>query len=75
MTFGTVVAYLGVGILAGSLSSICIVIILGALLLIYVKRVEEKELETRFGQDYVTYKKETPFLIPRFWIKADHYPE
>lgn len=65
MTFGTVMAYLGVGILVGSLSSILIVLILGSLLLIYIKRLEEKELEIRFGQDYVTYKKTTPLFIPR----------
>lgn len=65
MTFGTVVAYLGVGILVGSLSSILIVLILGTLLLVYIKRVEEKELEIRFGQDYIAYKKSTPMFFPR----------
>ena len=45
-----------------------IVVLLSAgLLLIYIKRVEEKEMEIRFGQDYLAYKQQTPFLIPCFW--------
>jgi protein-S-isoprenylcysteine O-methyltransferase Ste14 len=28
--------------------------------------VEEKELEQRFGLEYLEYKRRTPFLIPRF---------
>ena len=37
---------------------------LGALLLFYIKRVEEPELERRFGQAYRDYRERTPFLIP-----------
>lgn len=33
----------------------------------YHKLVEEKELEERFGSDFLEYKKHTPFLIPRFY--------
>lgn len=65
MTFGTVTAYLGVGILVGSLSSIVFDLIMGGLLLTYLKKFEERELEMRFGQDYVEYKKSTPFFFPR----------
>jgi len=36
-------------------------------ILIYIKLIEEKELEGRFGSEYAEYKKRTPFLIPRFW--------
>jgi len=69
MTFGTVMAYLGVGILVGSLSSIFFILIIGGLLLTYIKRFEERELEMRFGQDYVEYKKTTPLFIPRIWSR------
>ncbi len=69
MSFGTIMAYLGVGIFVGSLASIIIVVILGTMLLVYIKGVEEKELEVRFGQDYKAYKKSTPLFIPRFWTK------
>jgi len=65
MTFGTIVAYLGVGILVGSLSSVICVIVLGVLLLTYITRVEEKELEIRFGEDYLAYKKTTPLFFPK----------
>lgn len=36
-----------------------------ALLLLYLKRVEEKELAERFGEEYVAYRREVPFLIPK----------
>ncbi len=32
----------------------------------YLKFFEEKELELRFGQSYLEYKKGVPFLIPNF---------
>ncbi|MDD5216584.1 MAG: isoprenylcysteine carboxylmethyltransferase family protein [Candidatus Omnitrophica bacterium] len=38
------------------------------LLLAEIKLIEEKELEKRFGAAYRDYKKDTPFLIPR-WRK------
>jgi len=64
MVFGTLLAYLGIAIAVGSISSILGVLIFGGLLLTYVKKVEERELEARFGQEYVEYKARTPFLIP-----------
>ena len=70
MTLGTIVAYLGVAILFGSIGSVLLVLLGGGLLLTYIKQIEEKELELRFGQDYLEYKKQTPFLIPRFWRKS-----
>jgi protein-S-isoprenylcysteine O-methyltransferase Ste14 len=36
----------------------------------YHKFVEEKELEARFGEDYLRYKEETPFLVPRIFSCA-----
>ena len=67
MTFGTICAYSGVGILIGSITAILTVLILGSLLILYIRNIEEKELEARFGQAYVDYKATTPFTIPRFW--------
>jgi protein-S-isoprenylcysteine O-methyltransferase Ste14 len=64
MVFGTLLAYLGIAIVVGSVSSILAVLLFGGLLLTYVKKVEERELEARFGQEYVDYKSRTPFLIP-----------
>ena len=70
MVFGTICAYLGLAIFAGSISSIILVGIFTASLVLYIKRVEEKELEMRFGQDYLEYKSRTPFLIPRITRKS-----
>jgi len=72
MTLGTIVGYLGIGIWLGSFSTIAIVVLFGALLLLYVKFIEEKELEARFGPDYLAYKKKTPFLLPRVTKRPDH---
>ncbi len=66
MTFGTILLYVGIGISIGSISAIGIVLLFGGVLLTYIKLVEEKELELRFGQAYVEYKARTPFLFPRF---------
>jgi protein-S-isoprenylcysteine O-methyltransferase Ste14 len=71
MTFGTITAYLGVGILVGSLSSIVFILVIGGLLLTYLKKFEERELEMRFGQDYVAYKKTTPFFFPRIRLRKN----
>lgn len=65
MTFGTICLYLGLAILVGSISALMMVAIFFAFLLIYIKRIEEHELELRFGEPYLAYKKNTPFLIPR----------
>ncbi|MCQ3938629.1 MAG: hypothetical protein DPW18_16505 [Chloroflexi bacterium] len=33
---------------------------------LFIKYFEEKELELRFGESYLEYKRNVPFLIPRF---------
>ena len=35
-------------------------------LLVYIKLIEEKEMRLRFGADYIEYRRQTPFLFPRF---------
>jgi len=64
MTLGTNLFYLGVAIWLGSLSAIWLSLVYPVGILIYIKSIEEKELETRFGSEYLEYKKKTPFLIP-----------
>jgi protein-S-isoprenylcysteine O-methyltransferase Ste14 len=66
MALGAIVAYLGVAALVGSISAVALVLILAILLLIYIKLLEEKEMELRFGEAYREYRKQTPFIIPRF---------
>lgn len=64
MAFGTMAAYLGISVLAGSIASILVVLMLSGLLIWYIKRVEERELTARFGEQYLAYKRSTSFLIP-----------
>jgi len=68
MVFGAVTAYLGCSMLAGSLLSAAAVFLFAILLVLYIKHVEEHELEERFGQEYLDYKQRTPFIIPDSWI-------
>ncbi len=65
MTLGTFLAYLGIGVWIGSWSAVAIVLILIGSLLLYVRFIEEKELEARYGPEYVEYKRSTPFILPR----------
>ena len=67
MALGAIVAYLGIAILIGSISAAVFVLSFAVLLLIYIKFLEEKEMELRFGEAYQEYRKRTPFIIPRLW--------
>lgn len=65
MSFGALTAYLGLTVVAGTISGVVIVVCWLALLILYLKKVEEGELAERFGDAYVAYQREDPFLIPR----------
>jgi protein-S-isoprenylcysteine O-methyltransferase Ste14 len=65
MTLGTIIAYVGVSIIIGSISDIIIVLLFGLALTVYIRLIEEKELENRFGIEYSEYKKVTPFIFPK----------
>ena len=54
--FGTFLGNLTIGL-------VCIVLEI-ILILAYIKGIEEKELDLRFGKEYLEYKKNTPFLFP-----------
>jgi len=64
MSFGTIMLYSGLAIWVGSWSAIGLVTTFAVVLIPYLKRIEEKELEMRFGQSYIEYKRITPFFIP-----------
>jgi len=64
MTLGTIIAYGGIAILIGSFTSLLSVVIFAAILIGYLKIIEEKELQMRFGSEYIEYRKKTPFIIP-----------
>ncbi len=65
---GTVLYYLGLGTYFASLNTgllgFLIMLVIGGM---YFKLVEEKALEIRFGEEYLEYKKKTPFLLPKWW--------
>ena len=65
LAFGLINFYIGISMVLGSISSLMIVLIFSSLILVYIKFIEEKELAQRYGADYMIYKKNTPFLIPR----------
>ena len=64
MLLGSTVYYLGIGFLLNSISTMMLVALFLATSVVYIKLVEERELEERFGREYVEYKRRTPFLIP-----------
>ena len=64
MTLGTIILYGGIAILIGSFTALVSVAVFSAILIGYLKIIEEKELEIRFGSEYIEYKKKTPFIIP-----------
>jgi protein-S-isoprenylcysteine O-methyltransferase Ste14 len=65
MTLGTILAYLGIGVGVGTIAGTALVLGLAGSLLVYLKRLEEGELAERFGEAYLAYKREVPFIIPR----------
>jgi protein-S-isoprenylcysteine O-methyltransferase Ste14 len=65
MTLGTILAYLGLSIGAATIVGTIVAAALAALLLVYLKRMEEKELAERFGEEYLAYKRDVPFILPR----------
>ncbi len=65
MTLGAILAYLGMAIARGTIGGTVLVLSLATGLLVYLKRLEEGELAERFGEAYLAYRRETPFMIPR----------
>jgi len=56
---------LGINVLVGSLWVVLAVALIGGVLLVYLRTVEEKELEAHFGQAYVDDCAVTLILIPK----------
>jgi len=65
--FGAIFYYLGIGTIIGGITVGIICCLLGFIIgSTYHKLIEERELETRFGDEYKHYKEITPFILPRF---------
>jgi len=77
MTLGTILAYSGVAISVGSYTALAAVVIFSLILIVYLKLIEEKELEMRFGRGYLEYRINTPFILPISFAKGekDHEQE
>ncbi len=65
MTLGAISAYLGIALMARTAAGASFALSLAAVLLAYLKLVEERELAERFGDTYLAYRRSTPFIIPR----------
>lgn len=66
MLVGWFIMLFGLGILLNSISLIFIFTPLFILLnILYLKTIEEKEMEKKFGKAYLEYKKSVPMFIPR----------
>jgi protein-S-isoprenylcysteine O-methyltransferase Ste14 len=65
MATGTTMVYIGVAVWIGSLAAAALAAIYPVVIAVYTILVEEKELERRFGEEYLAYKRRTPFICPR----------
>ncbi len=64
MTLGAFCMYLGIGVWMGSGVIILLTASVFSLLLTFIYFHETRELAERFGEEYLAYKKKTPFLLP-----------
>ena len=66
MHLGWTIVLIGLAILLQSFTLLVIFIPLFVLAhIIYLKLIEEKELEKKFGQVYLDYKKRVPMWLPK----------
>jgi len=64
---------IGLGTLLGSLSLIFIFTPLFILInVLYLKAIEEKEMQKKFGAQYFEYKKKVPMFIPKLKAIWNH---
>jgi protein-S-isoprenylcysteine O-methyltransferase Ste14 len=73
MVLGAIMFYFGLCVFIGSWDAFYIVAPVAVVLLVYAKFWEEGELESRFGQPYIEYKRHTPFLIPKIFGKRWYF--
>jgi protein-S-isoprenylcysteine O-methyltransferase Ste14 len=72
MVTGVFTALFGIGMILGSFSIVFIWTPLYILAhVIELKKVEEPELELRFGATYTEYKRRVPMFIPRPWRRGN----
>ena len=70
MHLGWTIVLIGLALLMQSFTLLVIFIPLFITVhIIYLKYIEEKELEKKFGQAYLDYKQRVPMFIPRLTMK------
>ncbi len=67
MTLGALFLYSGIGIWMSSGVLIILSVVVFSILLTFIYLHETRELVDRFGEEYLDYRKRTPFLFPNFW--------
>jgi protein-S-isoprenylcysteine O-methyltransferase Ste14 len=66
MVLSALAFLVGLGLWLGSaLFIIWVLVVVSPMMLVFLKVYEERELEIRFGSDYLDYRQRTPMLIPR----------
>lgn len=66
MVTGWLSGMFGLGVLLGSITFTFIATPLFAILnVLYLKAIEEREMEKKFGEEYLRYKQKVPMFIPR----------
>jgi protein-S-isoprenylcysteine O-methyltransferase Ste14 len=65
MTLGALLMYLGIGVWTGSGVVVILTVFVFSGLLTFIHIHETQELTERFGNEYLEYRKRTPFLLPR----------
>jgi len=69
MLLGLFIFLLGLGLLFGSLSLIFVFTPIFILInVLYLKAIEEKEMEKKFGKQYLEYKKKVPMFFPKLYM-------
>jgi protein-S-isoprenylcysteine O-methyltransferase Ste14 len=66
ITFGYTLLPLGMGLIFRSLGmAVPISLTVLVIMVIRIKRIEEPQLTAQFGEEYLEYKRTTPFMVPR----------
>ncbi len=75
MVLGTLFALVSMGLMFRSLFLVLWALLVASALIFMLKVYEERELELRFGDSYLEYKRRTPFLWPRKPQAIQKHPE
>ena len=68
MALGVILLYSGIAILTASCAAMLAVVLFTILMTTYIRLVEEKEMSSRFGEEYLRYKERVPFIIPCYSV-------